>query len=101
MTRPNYKDSSNYAITSINKKYLELYSPPITTSKLDDRQLTLIIQEKYHRRPDLLAYDLYGNSRLWWVFVHYNRNVIKDPIMDFTSGKKIQVPKTYSPSGVR
>jgi hypothetical protein len=94
-----YKKNSNYANTVLNRKYLELYDPVITEDTLEDNQRFYIIQPKYDRRPDLLAYDLYGSARLWWVFVHYNRNAIKDPIMDFTSGKKIRIPVTLSLSG--
>jgi hypothetical protein len=100
MAIPNYSQTSNYAQTGINQKYLELYNPPVTSDNLDASRRKLIIQPKYDRRPDLLAYDLYGSARLWWVFVHYNRNIIKDPIMDFTSGKTIEVPNRFSPAGV-
>ena len=99
MATPTYKQNSNYANTTLNRKYLELYNPILTEDTLDDQQRFLIIQQKYDRRPDLLAHDLYGNSRFWWIFVHYNRNTIKDPIMDFTSGKKIRVPVTLNLSG--
>ena len=100
MSTPKYKQSSNYANTAVNRKYLELYNPTVTSKNLNSSRRKLVIQQKYNRRPDLLAHDLYGNSRLWWIFVHYNRDAIKDPIMDFTSGKIIEVPKTFNPSGV-
>jgi len=95
-----YNNTSNYANTTLNNRYLEYYNPPLKKEELSDLTLTIILQPKYNRRPDLLAHDLYGNSRLWWVFVHYNRDAIKDPIMDFQSGIKIIVPKTFKPSGV-
>ena len=95
-----YKASSSYSNTSINRKYLDLFQPVIVQDELDQDQTTMVTQPKHHKRPDLLAYDLYGSSRLWWIFVHYNRDAIKDPIMDFTSGKIIEVPKTFNPSGV-
>jgi hypothetical protein len=40
-----------------------------------------------------LAYDLYGNPKLWWVFVQRNLSVIKDPIYDFVPGTAIYIPK--------
>ena len=89
-----YRDNSNYAITPRNRKYLELYEPPIKQDNLAESRF-LIIQNKYNKRPDLLAYDLFGSSRLWWVFAHYNRDALKDPVMDFTAGKNIIVPKKY------
>ena len=30
------------------------------------------IQSQYHQRPDLLAYDMYGSSKLWWVYAQRN-----------------------------
>jgi hypothetical protein len=41
----------------------------------------------------LLAYDLYTNSGLWWVFKARNPNVLDDPIFDFKAGTKIYIPK--------
>jgi len=40
-----------------------------------------------------LAYDVYGNSKLWWVIVQRNLAVIRDPIYDFEPGTKIFLPK--------
>jgi hypothetical protein len=40
-----------------------------------------------------LAYDLYGNANLWWVFAQRNPNVIKDPIWDFEEGLRFFIPK--------
>ena len=95
-----YKDNSNYVATNVNQKYLELYNPPINIDNLSDRQITVTIQGKYDRRPDLLAQDMYGNSRLWWVFTHYNRDKLRDLIMDFKAGTEISAPKEYKSSGV-
>jgi hypothetical protein len=47
----------------------------------------------YENRPDLLAYDLYGNAALWWVFIARNPNVIEDPLLDFRAGVSIYIPK--------
>jgi|TARA_B100001094_G_scaffold102690_2_gene98863 hypothetical protein len=94
-----YDNKSNYALTSVNKKYLDLYQPPLTIENLTEETTTLIIQPKYNKRPDLLAFDMYGSSRLWWVFAHYNRDKLTDPIMDFISGTRIVVPKNYRPTG--
>jgi len=57
----------------------------------DDFKYT--IEGQYNNRPDLLAYDLYGNPKLWWVFVQRNMSVLKDPIYDFTPGTTIYIPK--------
>ena len=47
----------------------------------------------YQYRPDLLAYDLYSDSRLWWVFASRNPNRLKDPYFDFVAGVGIYLPK--------
>lgn len=52
-----------------------------------------IIEPPFKYRPDLLAYDLYGDSKLWWVFVHRNREVLKDPVFDFVPGVVIRCPR--------
>jgi hypothetical protein len=41
----------------------------------------------------LLAFDLYGTPRLWWVFAQRNPDAIEDPIYDFAPGRTIQLPK--------
>jgi hypothetical protein len=51
------------------------------------------ITQVYEYRPDLLAYDLYSNSRLWWVFASRNPNRLKDPYFDFVAGVGIYLPK--------
>jgi Base plate wedge protein 53 len=51
------------------------------------------ITQTYNMRPDMLAYDLYGNSQLWWVFAQRNPNMIKDPLFDFVTGTYIYLPQ--------
>ena len=51
------------------------------------------IAATYKFRPDLLAYDLYGDSALWWVFAMRNPNTIQDPVFDFLPGTTIYIPK--------
>jgi len=51
------------------------------------------ISTAYEFRPDLLAYDLYADSRLWWVFAQRNPNRLKDPYFDFVTGVGIYLPK--------
>jgi hypothetical protein len=51
------------------------------------------VNQTYNMRPDLLAYDLYGDSRLWWVFANRNPNRLKDPLFDFVVGVGIYLPK--------
>jgi hypothetical protein len=86
-----YTKSSPYSTTKQNKVYLELLSIRPVPSEPDD--FRYVIESQYKHRPDLLAYDLYGNPKLWWVFVQRNMSVIKDPIYDFEPGTVIYLPK--------
>jgi hypothetical protein len=51
------------------------------------------ITATYNLRPDMLANDLYNDSRLWWVFAQRNPNKLKDPLFDFVTGIYIYIPK--------
>jgi hypothetical protein len=51
------------------------------------------ITSQYNLRPDLLAFDLYNDGRLWWVFSQRNPNRLKDPLFDFVTGVGIYLPK--------
>lgn len=52
-----------------------------------------VIDYVYKWRPDMLAYDLYGDAGLWWVFAMRNPNALKDPLFDFLPGVTISLPK--------
>ena len=86
-----YAQTSPYASTDQNNLYLENLSIRPVPAEKDDFLYT--IENKYEHRPDLLAYDLYGDPKLWWVFVQRNMETIKDPIFDFTPGTRIFIPK--------
>jgi alpha-L-fucosidase len=59
----------------------------------ENDDLTFTINTTYQYRPDLLAFDLYGNAGLWWVFYQRNPNTLQAPPMDFTVGTLIYLPK--------
>jgi hypothetical protein len=86
-----YSQTSPYKSTAQNNLYLELLEIRPVPAEPDDFLYT--IESQYQYRPDLLAYDIYGSARLWWIFVQRNMEVIKDPIYDFEVGKKIYLPK--------
>lgn len=86
-----YDNSSPWANTVENDLYLELLEIRPVPSEPDDFLYT--IENQYKFRPDLLAYDLYGNPKLWWVFMQRNMNVLKDPVFDFLPGTRIYIPK--------
>lgn len=59
----------------------------------EDDDILYTIQPQFTYRPDLLAYALYKNSKLWWVFAQRNLDVLKDPVFDFIPGTQIYLPK--------
>jgi len=86
-----YSNTSPYYATPQNKINLEQMVARTITAEADDQTYT--IERTYAYRPDLLAYDLYGTPRLWWVFAQRNPDQIEDPIYDFKPGVTIQLPK--------
>lgn len=87
-----YPAASPYYLTDIvNDKFLDIMiNRPIPSTASD---VYWTITKVYEYRPDLLAYDLYSDSRLWWVFAMRNPNKLKDPYFDFVSGVDIYLPK--------
>ena len=87
-----YTPSSPYYNTSnVRNQYLDTLSIRPVPSESDDVLYTIEVQ--YTHRPDLLAYDLYGDKDLWWVFAQRNMDTIKDPIYDIEAGTAIYIPK--------
>lgn len=87
-----YSANSPWASTPITVgNYLDIMTHRFMPKESDD--LLYEIQPQYTYRPDLLAFDLYRNSKLWWVFALRNPDVIKDPVYDFVAGTHIYVPK--------
>jgi hypothetical protein len=60
---------------------------------LETDDIEFEITSLYMHRPDLLAYDIYGDSQLWWVFAVRNKDVLRDPLYDFVPGQRIFLPK--------
>lgn len=89
-----YSNTSPYYQTISNQDYLDVLTIRPVSAEVDDFLYT--IEPQYTYRPDLLAFDLYGDSNLWWVFIQRNMDVLQDPILDFVPGKKIYIPKNSS-----
>ena len=87
-----YPATSPYYNTGVvNKKFLDIMvNRPIPMLQSD---VYYTLTQVYEYRPDLLAYDLYNDSRLWWVFAQRNPNILLDPLFDFTIGTFIFIPK--------
>ena len=86
-----YSSTSPYFATPQNDINLEPLVRRNFAIEDDDQSYT--IERTYAYRPDLLAYDLYGTPRFWWVFAQRNPDQLEDPIYDFKPGVTIQLPK--------
>ena len=89
-----YGNTSPWSRTPINQNYLDILSIRPVSAEPDDAIYT--IEPQYTHRPDLLAYDLYGSPKLWWVFIQRNLDILQDPIYDFIAGTRIYLPKSDS-----
>jgi hypothetical protein len=87
-----YLTSSPYFNTEQYGEFLDVLSYRTIPKEVDD--IVYTIKPQHALRPDLLAYDLYGDANLWWVFAVRNPNTIEDPIFDFQAGVTIFLPKS-------
>jgi Base plate wedge protein 53 len=86
-----YSNTSPYSLTKEVNGYLDILNFRDIPAQADD--LEFVVTDQYSNRPDLLAYDLYGDVNLWWVFSIRNKDSIKDPIYDLVAGITIFLPK--------
>jgi len=86
----NYDNASPWAETDIYRLGLDVMThrpiPRLAEDKLYE------IDAEFNLRPDLLAFKLYGTSKLWWVFAARNPSALKDPLYDFATGNRIFLP---------
>ena len=92
MTNVKYSQSSPYYLTQVYKNVF-LDNMVDRSVPIDSTDVYWEITVTYNYRPDLLAYDLYGDSKLWWVFAQRNPDILKDPMFDFTAGTYIYLPQ--------
>ena len=97
MTQVTYDKHSPYFQTNQVTNYVQYlgywngqYIRPQSTESLYE------IPNGFKHRPDLLSYELYQNSQLWWVFALRNPNQLLDPVWDFIPGLTIYVPSKDS-----
>lgn len=87
-----YADTSPWANTDvINNEFLDVLK--IRPVPANDDDVLYTVQPQFTHRPDLLAYSVYGTSKLWWVFAQRNMDIIKDPIFDLEAGVQIYLPR--------
>lgn len=86
-----YSSASPYFETSYTQFYLDVMVDRPIPKQTDDN--LFVITQTYQYRPDLLAYDLYDEAQLWWVFYQRNPNTLTAPPWDFATGVEIYIPK--------
>lgn len=91
---------NHYANTPIKDFYLDLAVLPTAKQMAAGQNLqSHVVTPRQQYRPDLLSYDLYGNSTYWWTIVLLNRDQLKDPIRDLKSGVILRVIPPNAISG--
>ena len=86
-----YDATSPYYTTGYSQFFLDTMTNRPIPYLADD--ILFNINSTYQYRPDLLAYDLYSNSKLWWVFYQRNPNTLTRPPLDFAAGVQIYLPQ--------
>jgi hypothetical protein len=86
-----YNATSPYYNTGYSQFFLDVMINRPIPGQSDDLPFT--INQTYQYRPDLLAFDLYDNGGLWWVFYQRNPNTLTKPPLDFVIDTFIYVPK--------
>jgi hypothetical protein len=87
-----YAKTSPYYSTPQTSNYLDIMALRDIPSSGNDP--LFIVTSQYKHRPDLLAFDLYQDQNLWWVFAMRNKDVIRDPIYDMIPGVQIYLPQS-------
>lgn len=92
-TQPQYNFASAYYDTPSfdNSQFLDILNFRTIPKLVNDVLFT--IPPQYEYRPDLLAFDLYGDPTLWWVFAVRNPNTLIDPLWDFAANTVIYLPQ--------
>lgn len=86
-----YTSTSPYYTTGFVQFYLDVMTNRPIPKEPDDA--LMVINMTYQYRPDLLAFDLYDNGSLWWVFYQRNPNTLTAAPWDFAVGTRIYLPK--------
>ena len=85
-----YSTTSPYYNTPTWGPFLDIWKSVSIPASVSDARYQ--IDPPYNHRPDLLAYDLYQDANLWWVFAVRNPDVLTDPLFSFVAPTIIYVP---------
>ena len=92
---------NHYAQTEIKDFYLDVAKLPTATELVRNKKpIEIVVAPKFQHRPDLLSYDLYGNSSYWWMIALLNRNQLQDPIRDLKAGMVLTVLSPVDAKGI-
>ena len=85
-----YSKTSPYAETQTWGPFLDVWASKTIPADVTDAVYQ--IDTVYNLRPDMLAYDLYQDTNLWWVFAVRNPDVLIDPLLNFVAPTIIMIP---------
>lgn len=92
---------NQYSKTAVKDFYLDIAKLPTAAGLAKGQKLeTHVVTARQQYRPDLLSFDLYGNSNYWWTVAILNRDTLKDPIRDLTTGTVLRVIPPSAIAGV-
>lgn len=90
MSYVNYSKSSQYFFTNQTSWCLNLLELRIIDQ--DPSDIEYILGSEYENDPYKLAYDLYKDDKLWWIFCVLNPDILIDPIYDMKPNIIIRIP---------
>jgi hypothetical protein len=92
---------NQYSATPMTDFYLDIAKLPTAEELIKNKTTEIIVVDpKFEHRPDLLSYDLYGNSSYWWVIALLNRTQLEDPLRDLKAGMMLRVLPKSAINGV-
>lgn len=91
---------NQYRNTPITDFYLDHAVLPTAKELATQPMQQHIVTPRQQYRPDLLSYDLYGNSTYWWTIMILNQDQLRDPIRDLKAGIPLRVIVPSSIAGV-
>jgi len=95
-----FHDSTSFLKgAGVYQGFLDINNLPKISASIADKLYQ--IEPRFDQRPDLLAFELYGTTRLWWLFALRNVDIIQDPIRDFRHGIQIYLPPKTIIEGFR
>lgn len=90
-SKSNYINNGRYSVGGVVEEYQDrLGWWERTTIPRSTTDVTVTLTNRYNHRPDLLAYDMYGQTNLTWLVLQYN-NIININT-EFTEGARLTLP---------